>query len=242
MEFDPHDQDIIGLLTKLKDIPGEYPENLLMARRQVFLKRIVELHGGTGGGNSAGHLKSTIASPTTGTLLETALIAAIVVETSAMAYFYRDKVTDFLQTFKINSRTVEEVTPPPAVPTSWEIQQVSPSPAIAATATPATLADVTTVTMTPTGTSIPEMAGNNWTTTPRVSSTPDPKGNNGHHYGQTPKPVRTKENNGKNDKPPKVKDDKPPKPKDDKPPKDKDSNPPGGNNDQPPQDKPPKNK
>lgn len=209
MEFDPKDQDIIHLLTKLKDADAKYPEHMLVARRRSFLKQMTDVGLGIGiaAGIKRGLEKAKIPkiSSFTGTLLETVLIAVIVVETSAMAYFHREKLADFFRTIAATSR-VEEVTPPPMISTALEVQSVSPSPAVVspiASATPLT------------GTPVP----GNTLEVNQSSSTPDPKGNNGNHYGQTPKPERTKENNGNNNKPPKE-NDKPPK-EETKPPKDK---------------------
>ncbi|HMB24050.1 MAG TPA: hypothetical protein VKP08_14505 [Anaerolineales bacterium] len=179
--------------------------------------------GGKGIGNATSAPKHPGMHPTAGTLLEVALIVAIVVEAGMMAYFYRAKLTDFFQPFAAGSKT-EEVTPPPGVSASPEAARVSPSPAITPTLPSAAVVTGTEeMTVTPVQTSIPVMAGeNNGSATPGIQSTPPSKGNNGNHYGQTPKPQRTKENSGKNDKPPKD-DDKPPKdkPTKDKPPKKK---------------------
>jgi hypothetical protein len=211
MEFEPHDQDIIRLLTKLKDIHGEYPENLLVTRRQSYLKRMIETELGMSGGNeikkARGNTKHPSASPPASALLETALVVAIVTEASVMAYFYRGKLADFVQTVTAGARA-EEATSAPVIPTSSAVQGITPSPAITSTAV---AASPTGIAGTPTSTPMPNLVGDHGSsTTPGVSSTPDPKGNNGNHYGQTPKPERTKEN-GNNDKPPK--DDKPPKEK-----------------------------
>ncbi|HEX2994377.1 MAG TPA: hypothetical protein VHP14_06125 [Anaerolineales bacterium] len=162
-------------------------------------------------------------TPSASTLVEIALIVAIVAEAGVMAYVYRAKLVDFIQSVAAEPNA-EEGTPPPVMSTAPEVLNVSPSPA-----TPSTLpsAAVTTstkgITATPVRTSIPMMAGeNNGSATPGIQSTSPAKGNNGNHYGQTPKPQRTKENNGKNDKPPQD-GDKPPKdkPTEDKPPKKK---------------------
>jgi hypothetical protein len=219
MEFDRQDQDIINLLRKFKDVVSEYPEHMLEARRQSFLKQMTAVGLGMdaaeGGENALEKISGT--HPFTSTLLEAALIAAILIEITAMAYIYREELTDFFQTI-IASPKIEEGTPPPVLPTALEVQGVSPSPAmtsILASATPVT--EPAIVVVTSTGTAIPGtiLEAN------QISATPDPKGNNGNHYGQTPKPERTKENKPpKEDKPPKEKDDKDPK-EETKPPKDK---------------------
>jgi hypothetical protein len=187
MEFDPQDLDIITLLTRLKDTAGEYPEQLFVARRQSFLKQMTEVSlgiGTTGGIKNA--LKTTDISkitPFTSTLLEAALIAAIVLEASAMAYLYRERLADFFQTITASSK-IEQITP--AIPTSLEVESTDPSATVTST-----LISATPI-LTPTGMPISGATlGLN-----QLSATPDPKGNNGNHYGQTPKPEQTKENNG----------------------------------------------
>jgi hypothetical protein len=199
MEFDPQDKDIIDLLTRLKNFASDYSEPMRVARRHSFIKQMTEVGLGMGTTSGLKNAKPSGVSPLTGTLLETALILAIVVEASAMAYFYREQLSDFFQTITTNSKT-EEATPPSTLPTSPEVQSVSPSSAATSAFTSATSVPVITelitepaiLMVTPTGTSIPgsTLEGN------QTGSTPDPKGNNGNHYGQTPKPERTKENNG----------------------------------------------
>ncbi|HET9911735.1 MAG TPA: hypothetical protein VFQ13_07590 [Anaerolineales bacterium] len=219
MEFDLQDQDIINLLTKLKDAASEYPEHMLAARRQSFLKQMTAVGLGIGAvaGIKNALEKTPRTHPFTVTLVEAILIAAILIEISAMAYIYRAKLADFFQTITASS-TVEEVTPPPVLPTALEVQGISPAPAVTsilASTTPGT--EPASVVVTSTGTAVPGtiLEAN------QISATPDPKGNNGNHYGQTPKPERTKENKPpKNDKPPKEKENKPPK-EETKPPKDK---------------------
>jgi hypothetical protein len=220
MQFDPQDQDIIRLLTKLKDTDEEYPEPMFVARRRSYLKQMTEIGLGISGGmeirNPVKQVRVPRISPITSAVLETILIVVIVAEASAMAYVYRDQVSDFIQSL-INPARTEKATPLPADPTSPEIQGVLPSVAVPSTLAPES---ATGITVTPSGTLVPGIVNN----TPQVvppNATPIPNednGNNGNHYGQTPKPERTKENKGNNDKPPK--DDKPPK-EEPKPTKDK---------------------
>lgn len=218
MELEPHNQDIIKLLTKLKDVHTEYPDYMLAVRRQSYLKQMVEIEvgpsGGKGIGNATNAPKHPGTTPGVGTLLEIALIVAIIAEAGVMAYFYRAKLVDFIQS-SVAEPGVEESTPLPAMSSSPATPSTLPSAAM--------ITSTEEITVTPVRTSIPVMAGeNNGSATPGIQSTSPAKGNNGNHYGQTPKPQRTKENNGKNDKPPKD-EDKPPKdkPTKDKPPKKK---------------------
>jgi hypothetical protein len=196
MEFDPNDEQVVRLITKLKNVKGDYPPEMFESRRQAYLKNMAGLGLGTElgealkknvkNGNGAG-----FTAPTVGKLLETALVVAIVVEASTLAYFYRDKVADFFQ----------------SVSTTSSVQGIaSPLSELEISGTPLSAYPTGTALGIPTGTPIPGLtgdfpgAGGNSTLT---GSTPVPNGNNGNHYGQTPKPDRTKVNN--NNKPPKDK-------------------------------------
>ncbi|RPI94992.1 MAG: hypothetical protein EHM40_04710 [Chloroflexi bacterium] len=227
MEFGPQDQAIARLLTALKQGDDEYPENMLVTQRRSYLKRMTEIQSGIraekGARNTVDNTNSPHGSPVGSTLLEAALIVAIVAEASVMAYFYRDRLTDFFETLTEGSR-VQEVTPSPVLPASPELQGVSPSLATTSTSPITTMAgSFTAILITSTGTPVPGIPVDITGTADvsQLDSTPVPDGNNGNHYGQTPKPERTRENDENNDKPPKDKEDKPPKDREDKPPKDK---------------------
>jgi hypothetical protein len=197
MGFDPQDKEIVRLLTKLKDTDGKYPPDLFAARRQGYLRQMGEIGLGIGVGvgtkNAVKSGKAPAFSSATSTVLESALVVAIVAEAGTVAYFYRDKLAELFQTITKEARG-QEVTPPP-IHTELEIQGVTPSPAITATLPSVTLS------VSPTGTEltstpVPGVAEENNTIS--GNSTPAPGGNNGNHYGQTPKPQRTKEPKGNN--------------------------------------------
>ena len=197
MGFDPQDKEIVRLLTKLKDTDGKYPPDLFAARRQGYLRQMGEIGLGIGVGvgtkNAVKSGKSPAFSSATSTVLESALVVAIVAEAGTVAYFYRDKLAELFQTITKEARG-QEVTPPP-IHTELEIQGVTPSPAVTATLPSVTLS------VSPTGTEltstpVPGVAEENNTIS--GNSTPAPGGNNGNHYGQTPKPQRTKEPKGNN--------------------------------------------
>jgi hypothetical protein len=92
MGMDTQNIDVLQLLKKLKDSNGTYPQELLVARRQGYLKQVAEVIGGAG---LAAALKTTVKStqavgtgslPSAGTLVEGLLIVAIVAEASTVAY------------------------------------------------------------------------------------------------------------------------------------------------------------
>lgn len=222
MEYDPKDNEIIHLLKKLKDSNGAYPPEMLALRRQGYIKQVAEVSAGAGlavalrnitrGGKGAAG-----ASSTAGTVLEALLVFALITEAGAVTFFYRDKVAEVFRSIT-RSPKVEEVASPPVFPSPIVEMQTTPSPVITVTITgtetltltpgtpsstpSAVLAAGTTlpngetdVDAGPASTAIPGSSGSNTagTTPVPTSVASDPNGNNGHHYGQTPKPERTKE-------------------------------------------------
>ena len=202
MGINSKDDEIIKLLTKLKNANEGYPLDMMETRRQGYLKHMAEmgLKAGTGAGIQQTVKNGTAASVplATSRLLEVALVVAIVAEASVVAYLYRDKLADVFQSVSTTLQ-VQEVTAPPEI--------ISVIPSLETTGVP-------TWTATPTNTSTPSLVtsntstgavdnGNNSaateedndTTGNHVNSTPDPRGNNGNHYGQTPKPELTRSRN-----------------------------------------------
>jgi hypothetical protein len=202
MGFDTQDKEIVRLLTKLKDTAGKYPPDLFAARRQGYLKQMgqIGLGIGVGGGikNAVKSGKAPVFSSATSTVLESALVVAIIAESGTVAYFYRDKLADLFKMIT-NEARIQQVTPPP-VHTELGIQGVTPSPALTATFPSVTLSVSPTGTEL-TGTPVPGVVEDNNTIS--GDSTTAPTGNNGNHYGQTPKPQRTKEPKNNNENPPK---------------------------------------
>jgi hypothetical protein len=218
MGLDPRDNDVLQLLKKLKDANGTYPQELLAARRQGYLKQVAEVSGGAGlavalrntikntNGAGTGAGAGTSLSPLTGTIVEALLVAAIVAEAGAVTYFYRDKITQLYQSIT-SSPKVEEVANPPvaaspisimSLPTSSASPVATGTELVTPTATP--IGTPTLLAAQPTNPAGGSASGGGTTTqggTP-AASTPsggavDPNGNNGNHYGQTPIPERTKE-------------------------------------------------
>lgn len=186
MELDPKDYDVVKLLTKLKYKEEAYPSDLLTSRRQNYIRRVAEM--GVGFGIAAG-LRTTIksgakgggATSTAGGLLETVLVVAIVAEAGTAAYFYRDKISEIIQSYSSQAQ-VQEVSSPPDFSSPLPVTDL---PDTLGTPSP---------TVTPTVTFVPALAGDdNGNDDTQANATPDPKGNSGHHFGQTPRPDRTRE-------------------------------------------------
>jgi hypothetical protein len=215
VEYDPKDHEVVHLLKKLKDYNGAYPQDRLALRRQGYLKQVAEVSAGAGlvmgpwnmakGGNGGAGLSSSA-----GTVVEALLVVALIAEAGVVTYINRDRLAGYFRSIT-QSPKVEEIASPPVVPPSdFEILPTS-TPVIISTGT-----DVgTLIPVTPSGTPSPvffaETAQSNETNDVGVQSAStadpgsnpggpsgpgapqDPNGNNGNHYGQTPKPERTKE-------------------------------------------------
>jgi hypothetical protein len=210
MEFEPKDQKVVDLLAKLKNANGGYPQEMLASRRQTYLNQIAGMGLGAGIGTVLKNVSKNgggagFTPPSAGALLEVVLVVAIVAEAGVLTYFNRDKVADFFQSFSTDSNG-QEVVSPPVIPSQFPELEIS--------GTPLSVYSTGTASEVPTGTPVPGITGDLTVTNNEganlASATPNPSvnnenngnnGNNGHHYGQTPKPERTKENN--KDKPPK---------------------------------------
>jgi hypothetical protein len=202
MEFEEQDDEVIGLLSKLKEIEGTYPPEMMASRRQSFVKEIAALGIGAGaaialkeGAKAAG---GSSIPPIASTIVETALIIAIVAEAGFVAVVNRHKVLDLFRTFSAEP-TVEQVTAPPdsSLPLIQPAEiNVTVEPTMAAATPGAALTpspDLLFVTGAAEGA---EEAGDAGV---QANGTPEPNGNNGNHYGQTPIPERTKQSQGSGD-------------------------------------------
>lgn len=214
MEFSSSDKQVIDLLSKLKNTGGTYPAAIMASRREAYMKQIANIGLGIGMGT---RIKNTAKSGTgagtvatvTSKILETALITAIVLEAGAAAYLYRDKIASLVRASNTGSSSVQEVSTPSedtAFPSDVSVKStetlsgmvtvppstVTSAPSSTVTTPPNT---VTTILATPS----PETAKNH-NSGANINSgvTPNPSGNNGNHYGQTPKPEQTKDNNKDN--------------------------------------------
>lgn len=193
MELDPNDYDVVKLLTKLKHANFAYPPGLLASRRQKYIRRVAEVGAGFGVAvrlkSRSGESGSVI--PKAGSLLEIALVAIILVEAGSAAYFYRDKISKIFESYSAKVQVLEvtsspEFSSPLPEMTLTKIPEIAGTPSAAETQTELPI---------PSGVADKNDEGNQQT-----NSTPDPNGDNGNHFGQTPKPDRTKDpDNNNND-------------------------------------------
>jgi hypothetical protein len=165
MEYEERDSEVVSLLSKLKATGSSYPVDLLAARRQRFVKQIAALGFGTVAAlalkESAKAAGGASFPAITGTILETALILAIVAEAGYVAIVHREKILDWFRqtaagpTIGVISTSPDADLPPiempvtgPTLPTP-AIETVQPT--IASTVTP-------TVAVTPLPTLLPVTA------------------------------------------------------------------------------------
>jgi len=204
MEFEPKDQEVVDLLAKLKKTNGGYPPEMLASRRQTYLNQMAGMGLGAGIGTALKNVAKNgggagFTPPSAGALLEVTLVVAIVVEAGVLAYFNRDKVVDIFRSSSTDSNG-QEVASPPVIPSPFPNLEISGSPISVnftgtasevptGTPVPGTTEDVTAINNNDEGATLPA----NSTPIPNVEN--GNNGNNGNHYGQTPRPERTKENN-----------------------------------------------
>lgn len=203
------DQDVLNLLSNLRNAENNYPSDMIKSRRDSYIKQaaaMMALVGAGGNGDTkAGTNQATISNVTgtslaTGKLIEVALIIALVVEAVVAAYFYRDKIADFINSTL--SPKVEIVASPPAgssldILTSEAASTQTPD----GTATyPVTETPAPSVTLLPAAGNNDSRnvdTGNNDSEDVQVQSTPDPNDNPGLHLGQTKQPTDDSNNDKK---------------------------------------------
>lgn len=193
MDFEPEEQQIIDLLTKLKNQQnGVYPKNLLGSRRKIFLSQMASIGAGLGiGAGLKAATKSKLGSVlqlsniSASSLVETLLVVAIVAQASVIAYTYRDRIIDFVSSLSAPATPTALIMP--ATDTITPEATASDTPVVTETGTE------TATPVTPTGTVTSLSTAPASDSTPNntaVASTPvPPTGNPGNHFGQTPKPT-----------------------------------------------------
>lgn len=205
MDYEEQDVEVIRMLSKLKETGSTYPVEMMASRRQSYVKQIAALGIGTGaalaikeGAKAAG---GSSLPPIATTIVEAALIVAIVAEASFVAFMNREKVLDLYQKISGQS-TVQEVNDVPDSSRPLLAPTESFATALMVTEEPTLEPTLMTETATVAETPSPETvvvtdpgstAGDDISSV-EVNSTPAPNGNNGNHYGQTPIPERTKDN------------------------------------------------
>ena len=193
------DQDVRKLLTGLKNTESAYPSEMKQSRREAYTRQAAAMavllkagqntsETGSTAGNSP--LSNTLAKliPHAGKVIEIVLVTAIALEALAVAYVYRNQISDFLNDV-FSSQTVnptEDLASPSLEAPGMDNTVGTVEPAITVTvteepaATPNIPADSNT------------NNDGNASNDVQVSPTPEPKVNPGNHYGNTPKPDQPK--------------------------------------------------
>lgn len=147
-------QDVISLLSKLKDRTPDYPVDLMAARRATFLQAVVaiQIHGsgmsgkgggdggigGTGGSGGSGALGG--ASAAQSILLQAVIGVWIIAAMLTAAYVFRDQIIDLLQDngivpVEMTQAPSTEATAPALITPATEISPTAATP-ISVTAVP----------------------------------------------------------------------------------------------------------
>lgn len=207
------DKDVLQVLTGIKNSETTYPQGMIESRRDAFMKQAaavaVLMKAGVNGANATGTGQAAATASTTsssaatagagasiGTILETVLVVAIVIETGVATYAYREKIAEFINS--IFGTKVEQVANPPDNSSSDLITSTS----IGATSETPSETPTVTETPLPPGFTPPAQADNNGSgdaENTQVASTPDPDDDNGLHLGQTKEPTNQPKKNESND-------------------------------------------
>ena len=204
METLPEDKQVIELISKLKNSNGTYPKDMLYSRREQFMRQVANAGLGMGIGAGIKHAAehsqtaATVTTTITGKIIETVLIAAIVIEAGATSYVYRHKIADFFKSFRETpsptaSETIHQAVGNPSTSLPDILPTLTPPPT-------SSIPSTATLIFTP----VPpiQLNNNNSSNTNNGNSginntvTPVPTDANGNHYGQTPRPEQTKSGNG----------------------------------------------
>jgi hypothetical protein len=195
-------QDVIRLLSKLKDRTPDYPVDLMAARKATFLQQVVAINidgnglsgkgggdGGIGGSGGSGTLGGM--STAQAILLQAVIGVWVIAAMLTAAYVFRGQIIDLLQ----DNGIIVEMTQVPlsesTVPATMSPATEIPTTEVTSTSGPATPGDLPVIETTPDGSS-------------DIQDTPDgPKDNPGLHLGQTPG-TPDKPNQDKPDKPDKT--------------------------------------
>lgn len=192
-------QDVIGLISNLKDTTPDYPTDLLAARRAAFLQQIIAINidgsglggkgggdGGIGGSGGTGGSEALGGMTTAQSILLQAVIGVWVVAAMlTAAYVFRDQIIDLLQDngiVEVTEASISESTVPAIIATATEI------PTIEFTSTPVAPGNLPVIEATLDNSSESQI--------PTESTKDDP----GLHLGQTPGAPDTP-NQDKPDKP-----------------------------------------
>ena len=187
------EQDVINLLSGVKNRESGYPSDMISSHRDSFVKQAAAMAvlaraglnaktttstaSGQSGTASATGASNAGVGLSIGRVLETILVAAIVVEAGAAAYIYRDKIADFINS-KINPTVEVVASPPGGVVITTGVNASTPTAAFTATATGTPIPSIT----------LPPVVNTIDINNPQVNATPEPT-KPGLRLGQTKQPT-----------------------------------------------------
>jgi len=207
------EKDVLQLFTGLKGMENGYPQDLIESRRDNFIKQAaamaVLMNAGGNGASSTGQAAASTTTNSTaivgggmsmGTLLETVLVVAIVVETGIATYVYRDRIAEFFNsTFgpKVEQTIIPNNSSAPDLGATDEpTAQFTETPEATVTVTGTSLVINTPV---PSGLINSTSQNNDQNGDVQTVSTPAPTDSgNGLHLGQTKQPTKETKNNNSN--------------------------------------------
>ena len=186
------DADVLNLLNGLKNAESNYPLDMISARRDTYMQQAANIIATkqAGGGNASSSTSDSVVAgggiaSSAGTLLEIAITIAIVAEAGVTSYLYRNQISKWINTV-FSPRVERSINP-----TDNSISPLLINTPIESTET-ATETPVVTITVTTSGTPEPITVPDS--NKEQVNATPAaPQDNPGNHYGNTPKPERTKD-------------------------------------------------
>ena len=200
MEFEEQDIDVIRLLGGLKEADGHYPVELMASRRQIFTRQVAVFGIGAVGAALALNAAAKGAGgfsvpPIAAIILETVLIVVIAAEVGIVTFLNRKEILDLFQIIASPPGVEQIITDTPSNP---EVPLVEPTlidPPEIVTETRTSISTSTAIgTPSPVTVHLTDTAGDVVETDDQFqeNSTPAPHVNNGNHFGQTPKPERTR--------------------------------------------------
>lgn len=196
------DQDVLNLLSNLKNSESDYPSDMILPRRDMYIKQAATMAvltntGGNGGATTSSSQASTSGTASSGfsigTVLETALVVALVIEAGVVAYIYRDEISDFINS-ALSPNVVTVASPPSGsssgIMPSEEAASETPDGTVTFTDTPL-----------PSETLFPAAdnshSENGGESSVQATTTPNPNDGPGLHLGQTKQPTKDPNENNK---------------------------------------------
>jgi len=194
--------DVLNLLGGLKNAENNYPSDMISSRRAAYIKQAASMGFAVKAGKNGNGTQATssapgagsIAAPAIGKVLEIALAIVILAEAGVVTYLYRKQISEWINNL-ISPRIEQGVNPTDDLLSPLASTPDDNTETATATATDTPVVTVTVTNGTPAPFTAPNENSSSETsgTNDQIEATPVPQDNPGNHYGNTPKPDRTKE-------------------------------------------------